>query len=196
GGRPKATQRIDAFAGVTADQYAATAIGQDTMLQSIVLATEYDSLLRGRCHGDSVSVSRTTLTWRTPTTPLPVGIKPRKVSDRMFGEGGSAEQQTARRREDRSIRDALTQQAKAMKPQLGPHDRERLDLYLDSVREIERRLQRAESQIEANRDLVIPEAPPGIPFVYEDHIDIMFDLLTLAYQADITRVFTFMMARE
>src|SRR5690606_33151730 len=171
--------------------YAAMAIGQDTMLPSMELATEDHSSLIGACDRDYGCIYMNTLSWRTPTTPLPMEINPRKVFERMFGEGGSAEQQMARRREDRSILDALTQQAKAMKAELGPHDREKLDLYLDSVREIERRLQRAESQIEANRDLEIPEAPPGIPFVYEDHIDIMFDLLTLAYQADITRVFTF-----
>ncbi|HEX7043659.1 MAG TPA: DUF1552 domain-containing protein [Burkholderiales bacterium] len=196
GVRPKPTQGVDAYAGVTADQYAAMAIGQDTMLPSMELATEDHSSLIGACDRDYGCIYMNTLSWRTPTTPLPMEINPRKVFERMFGEGGSAEQQMARRREDRSILDALTEQARSMKAELGPRDREKLDLYLDSVREIERRLQRAESQIAANRDLEIPEAPPGIPFVYEDHVDLMFDLLTLAYQADITRVFTFMMARE
>jgi hypothetical protein len=196
GVRPKPTQGVDAYAGVTADQYAAMAIGQETMLPSMELATEDHSSLIGACDRDYGCIYMNTLSWRTPTSPLPMEINPRKVFERMFGEGGSAEQQIARRQEDRSILDALTQQAVSLKTDLGARDREKLDLYLDSIREIERRLQRAETQIEANRDLVIPEAPAGIPFVYEDHIDIMFDLLTLAYQADITRVFTFMMARE
>ena len=123
-------------------------------------------------------------------------INPRKVFERMFGQGGSEEARFARRREDRSILDALTAQATGLQRELGGHDRETLDLYLEGVREIERRLTRAESQISLNPDLAIPEAPAGIPFEYEDHVDTMFDLLALAYQADITRVFTFMMARE
>ncbi|HEX7081343.1 MAG TPA: DUF1552 domain-containing protein [Gammaproteobacteria bacterium] len=196
GVRPKPTQGVDAYAGVTADQYAAMAIGQETMLPSMELATEDHSSLIGACDRDYGCIYMNTLSWRTPTTPLPMEINPRKVFERMFGDGGSIEEQIARRREDRSILDALSQQARTLRSDLGPRDRERLDIYLESVREIERRLQRAESQIAANRDLEIPEAPPGIPFVYEDHVDIMFDLLTLAYRADITRVFTFMMARE
>ncbi len=196
GVRPKPTQGVDAYAGVTADQYAAMAIGQETMLPSMELATEDHSSLIGACDRDYGCIYMNTLSWRTPTTPLPMEINPRKVFERMFGEGGGAAQQRARRREDRSILDALTQQAASMKLELGARDRDKLDAYLESVREIERRLQRAESQIESNEDLSIPEAPAGIPFVYEDHIEIMFDLMALAFQADITRVITFMMARE
>jgi hypothetical protein len=98
--------------------------------------------------------------------------------------------------QDRSILDALSQQVTGLQTQLGAYDREKLELYLESVRDIERRLGRAEDQVNANPDLAIPESPAGIPFVYEEHVNIMFDLLALAYQADITRVFTFMMARE
>src|SRR5690606_34169160 len=115
---------------------------------------------------------------------------------RMFGSGGSVEQRLAQRREDRSILDALVGQAHSLKAELGAHDRATLDNYLEAVREIERRLARAETQIAEDADLEIPEAPPGIPFEYEDHVELMFDLLALAYQGDITRVFTFMMARE
>ncbi|HEX6998039.1 MAG TPA: DUF1552 domain-containing protein [Gammaproteobacteria bacterium] len=196
GVRPKPTQGTDAYAGVTADQIAAQAIGQDTMLPSMELATEDHSGLIGACDRDYGCIYMNTLSWRTETTPMPMEINPRKVFERMFGQGGSVEARLAQRREDRSILDALTTQAKSLKATLGPHDRNTLDNYLEAVREIERRLSRAESQIAQNPDLEIPEAPPGIPFVYEDHVDIMFDLLTLAYQADITRVFTFMMARE
>jgi hypothetical protein len=114
----------------------------------------------------------------------------------MFGQGGDGEARLARRREDRSILDALTAQATGLKRELGAHDRQTLDLYLEGVREMERRLERAESQFALNPDLNIPEAPAGIPFSYDDHVNMMFDLLALAYQADITRVFTFMMARE
>jgi Protein of unknown function (DUF1552) len=101
-----------------------------------------------------------------------------------------------RQREDRSILDAVTGEARSLQTRLGAHDRAKLELYIDSVREIERRLQRAEALAGQNPDLEIPEAPPGIPFAYEDHVGMMFDLLALAYEADITRVSTFMMARE
>jgi hypothetical protein len=150
GVRPKPTQGVDAYAGITADQIAAAAIGQDTLLPSMELATEDHSGLIGACDRDYGCIYMNTLSWRTPTTPMPMEINPRKV----------------------------------------------FDDYLEGVREIERRLSRAESQIEANADLVIPEAPSGIPFQYEDHVRTMFDMLALSFSADITRVFTFMMARE
>jgi hypothetical protein len=113
----------------------------------------------------------------------------------MFGDGGSPEQRMARRREDQSVLDALSAQAGDLKLELGPEDNTRLDEYLENIREIERRLERAEAQL-SSPDLELPDAPAGIPFVYEDHVAIMFDLLALAYQANVTRVSTFMMARE
>jgi hypothetical protein len=196
GVRPKPTQGVDAFAGVTADQIAAAAIGQDTLLPSMELATEDHSGLIGACDRDYGCIYMNTLSWRTPTSPMPMEINPRKVFERMFGQGGSAEARLARQHEDRSILDALLGAATDLQRNLGTHDRAKLDLYLESVREIERRLERAESQAGRNDDLEIPEAPPGIPFAYEEHVGLMFDLLALAYEADITRVFTFMMARE
>jgi hypothetical protein len=137
-----------------------------------------------------------TLSWRTPTTPMPMEINPRKVFERMFGQGDNAAARVVRRREDQSILDAVTAQATGLQRNLGHHDREMLDDYLEGVREIERRLQRAESQVASNADIDIPQAPGGIPFEYTEHVRLMFDLLALAYRADITRVFTFMMARE
>jgi hypothetical protein len=196
GVRPKPTQGVDAFAGVTADQIAAQAIGQDTLLPSMEIATEDHSGLIGACDRDYGCIYMNTLSWRTPTTPMPMEINPRKVFERMFGQGDSVEQRLKRRAEDRSILDAVTGQATDLQRNLGAHDRQTVDNYLEGVREIERRLSRAESQIAQNADLVIPEAPSGIPFAYEDHVRTMFDLLALAYSADITRVFTFMMARE
>ena len=196
GVRPKPTQGVDAYAGVTADQIAAAAIGQDTILPSLELATEDHSGLIGACDRDFGCIYMNPLSWRTPTSPMPMEINPRKVFERMFGSGGSVEARMRRQREDRSILDALGVQATDLKASLDSHDRAKLDLFLESVREIERRLQRAEAQLGENPDLVIPEAPAGIPFVYEEHVDMMFDLLKLAYEADITRVFTFMMARE
>jgi hypothetical protein len=196
GVRPKPTQGVDAFAGVTADQIAAQAIGQDTLLPSMEIATEDQSGLIGACDRDYGCIYMNTLSWRTPTTPMPMEINPRKVFERMFGQGDKVETRLKRRSEDRSILDAVTGQAADLQRDLGAHDRQTVDNYLEGVREIERRLSRAETQIDQNADLVIPEAPAGIPFEYEDHVRTMFDLLTLAYRADITRVFTFMMARE
>jgi len=195
GVRPKPTQGVDAYAGVTADQIAAEAIGQDTMLPSMELATEDHSGLIGACDRDYGCIYMNTLSWRNPTTPMPMEINPRKVFERMFGQGGSPEERVRRRREDRSILDALSGQAAGLKIELGTDDGRRLDEYIETIREIERRLERAEAQLDS-QDLDLPEAPPGIPFVYEDHVNIMFDLLALAYQANVTRVFTFMLARE
>jgi hypothetical protein len=196
GVRPKPTQGVDAFAGVTADQIAASVIGQDTLLPSMELATEDHSGLIGACDRDFGCIYMNTLSWRTPTTPMPMEINPRKVFERMFGQGDSEAARLIRRQEDRSILDAVTGQATGLQRELGSRDRQTLDDYLEGVREIERRLTRAETQVAANADLTIPEAPSGVPFEYTDHVRLMYDLLTLAYRADITRVFTFMMGRE
>ena len=196
GVRPKPTQGVDAYAGVTADQIAAAAIGQDTLLPSIELATEDHSGLIGACDRDYGCIYMNTLSWRTPTTPMPMEINPRKVFERMFGQGDNAAMRLVRRREDQSILDAVTAQTTGLQHSLGQHDRDMLDDYLEGVREIERRLQRAESQVASNPDVEIPQAPGGIPFEYTEHVRLMYDLLALAYRADITRVFTFMMARE
>lgn len=196
GVRPKATLGSDAFAGVTADQFAARVIGQDTPLPSLELATEDHSGLIGACDRDYGCIYMNTLSWRTPTTPNPMEINPRKVFERLFGQGGSVEQRLARQNEDRSILDAIVQQTGSLSRQLGQGDQQKISDYLENVREIERRLQQAEAMMERNADMVIPEAPAGIPFVYEEHLAMMFDLMTLAFQSEITRVSTFMMARE
>ena len=195
GVRPKPTQGVDAYAGVTADQIAAQHIGQDTRLPSIELATEDHSGLIGACDRDYGCIYMNTLSWRTPTTPLPIEINPRKIFERMFGQGGSAAARAARTQQDRSILDAITGQAADLQRKLGPHDRATVDQYLENVREIERRVQMA-GTADVSADLALPQAPAGIPFSYEEHMKLMYDLLTLAYQANVTRVFTFMVARE
>jgi hypothetical protein len=195
GVRPKPTQGVDAFAGVTADQIAAKQIGQETLLPSLELATEDHSGLIGSCDRDYGCIYMNTLSWRTPTTPLPMEINPRKVFERMFGQGGNAADRLARNKEDRSILDAITKEAADLQRGLGPKDRASVSEYLDNVREIERRIQRA-GQEQDSSELALPEAPAGIPFSYEQHVKLMYDLLALAYQANITRVFTFMVARE
>ena len=194
GVRPKPTQGTDAFAGVTADQVAAQAIGQDTILPSMELAIEDHSGLIGACDRDYGCIYMNTLSWRTPTTPLPMEINPRKVFERMFGQGGSASDRLARIEGDRSILDAVTKEATGLQARLGPQDRVKISEYLENIREIERRIQRASQQVDPNMKL--PEQPAGIPFSYDEHVGIMYDLLALAYQANISRVFTFMMARE
>jgi hypothetical protein len=194
GVRPKPTQGVDAYAGVTADQIAAQRIGQETLLPSMELATEDQAGLIGACDRDYGCIYMNTLSWRTPTTPMPMEINPRKVFERMFGQGGSAADRLARTEEDKSVLDAITKQIAGLQRTLGPKDRTAVSDYLESVREIERRIEVAEKQ--QALDLDVPPAPVGIPFQFEEHIRLMYDLLALAYQADITRVATYMVARE
>ena len=195
GVRPKATQGVDAYAGVTADQVAAQAIGQDTVLPSMELATEDHSGLIGSCDRDYGCIYMNTLSWRTPTTPMPMEINPRKVFERMFGQGGSAAERLARIQEDRSILDAITKEASSLQLRLGPSDRQTMTQYLENIREIERRIQRAE-QTQGDESLLLPVRPAGVPFDFEEHVRLMYDLMVLAYQANITRVITFMVSRE
>ncbi len=195
GVRPKATQGVDAYAGVTADQIAAQAIGQDTVLPSLELATEDHSGLIGSCDRDYGCIYMNTLSWRTPTTPMPMEINPRKVFERMFGEGGSAAQRLARIQEDRSILDAITKEASSLQLRLGPSDRQTMNQYLENIREIERRIQRAE-KTQGDESLQLPARPAGVPFDFEEHVRMMYDLMVVAYQANITRVITFMVSRE
>ena len=195
GVRPKPTQGVDAFAGVTADQIAAQQIGQDSLLPSMEVATEDNSALLGACDRDYGCIYMNTLSWRTPTTPMPMEINPRKVFDRMFGEGGTPEERAARLQEDRSILDTITKDAGVLQKTLGPKDRSMMSDYLESVREIERRIQKA-GNLETGIDMQLPPQPVGIPYAFDEHVKLMYDLLALAYQANITRVFTFMVARE
>ncbi|MBZ5575951.1 MAG: DUF1552 domain-containing protein [Acidobacteriia bacterium] len=194
GVRPKPTQGEDAYAGVTADQIAAEHMGQDSLLPSIELATEDHSGLLGECDRDYGCIYMNTLSWRTPTTPMPMEINPRKVFERMFGTGGTAADRAARNQEDRSILDAVTSEASDLQRSLGPHDRTTMDEYLENVREIERRIQKA-GTFHAS-EVALPDEPVGIPYSFEEHIKLMYELLALAYQANITRVGSFMVARE
>lgn len=189
----------DIRAGVTVDQIAAQRIGQSTAYPSLELATEDHSGLIGACDGGYSCTYINTISWRTPVTPLPMEINPRVVFERLFGEGGTPDQRAARLRQDRSILDALTRQAGKLKMNLSSTDRVAMDGYLDNIREIERRIQIAEKgaadKVSEKKD-PLPGIPAGIPDSFEDHIRLMFDLQVLAYQADLTRVCTFMMARE
>jgi Protein of unknown function (DUF1552) len=184
----------DIRAGITVDQIAAEKIGGSTPFPSLELATEDHSGLIGSCDGGYSCTYINTISWRTPTTPLPMEINPRVVFERLFGDGGTAAQRAARINEDRSILDAVTEQAGRLSVRLAPADRVTLSDYLENVREIERRIQVTEKQSGAQAE--IPSAPSGIPESFEEHIKLMFDLQVAAFQADLTRVSTFMLARE
>jgi hypothetical protein len=159
------------------------------------LATEDHSGLIGSCDRDYGCIYMNTLSWRTPTTPMPMEINPRKVFERMFGQGGSAAERVARIQEDRSILDAITKEASSLQVKLGPSDRQTMNQYLENIREIERRIERAEKS-QGDDSLVLPSRPAGVPFDFEEHVRLMYDLMVVAYQADITRVITFMVSRE
>jgi hypothetical protein len=195
GVHPKRTDGADIRAGVTIDQMAAAKIGQDTLLPSLELATEDYSGLVGSCDVGFSCTYMNTISWRTPTTPMPMEINPRMVFDRMFGDGANAEERMLRIQRQKSILDAVTGQVRRLEGNLGSNDRNRIAEYLDTVREIERRIQLSEKQ-NSNSSLAVPTSPSGIPDEHEAHMKLMFDLMALAFQANITRVSTLMMARE
>ena len=195
GVHPKRTDGADIQAGTTIDQMAAAKIGQDTLLPSMELAVEDYSGLVGSCDVGFSCTYMNTISWRTPTSPMPMEINPRVVFDRMFGDGATADERLQRIETQRSILDAVTGQVRRLQGGLGPTDRNRVAEYLDTVREIERRIQLSERQA-SNAQLDVPPTPSGVPDDHEEHTKLMFDLMALAFQADITRISTFMMARE
>jgi hypothetical protein len=190
----KQTEAQDVLAGVTIDQIVAKQIGQDTPFPSLEVATEDFTGFVGGCTPGFSCAYMDTISWATPTTPLPMEINPRVVFERMFGRPGTAEQRRQRMKRNKSVLDSIADDASALQRDLGAHDRARLAEYLEYVREIERRIQRTEAQ--NSTSVTTLDAPLGIPEVFEEHVALMFDLLAAAYQADITRVFTFMMSRE
>jgi hypothetical protein len=177
--------------GKTVDQVLADHIGQETPLPSLEVALEEVALNCGAGYGCAYY---NTISWRTPTLPLPMENSPQVIFERLFGDGTNAAQRLARKQQDRSILDAVTDKIARLRTGLDAGDRTRLGEYLDNVREIERRIQKAEKQ--AATDAAVPEAPVGIPEAFEDHIKLMFDLQVLAFQAEITRVSTMMYARD
>jgi hypothetical protein len=190
----KRTDGPDFRNGVSLDQVIAREIGQDTIFPSLELATEDFTGLVGACDPGYSCVYINTLNWQSDTTPLPMEINPRVVFERMFGSGGTAADRAGQRRIDRSLLDFVADDLRQLETGLGAPDRTRLGEYLSYVREIERRIQRAEQRAQQTPD--VPNTPVGVPESYEEHVALMFDLLALAYQADLSRVFTFMMARE
>ena len=189
----KRTDGPDFFNGVSVDQVVAKQIGQDTLFPTLELATEDFTGLVGACDPGYSCAYMNTLAWATPTTPLPTEINPRVVFKRLFGRPGTDAQRATWLKRDRSILDSITEDANDLQRVIGAQDRLRLTQYLDNLREIERRIQLAEAQNSTRADIT---APVGVPESYEEHVDLLFDLLAVAYQADLSRVFTFMLARE
>src|SRR2546426_3809227 len=194
GVHPKRTEGSDVRNATTVDQIAAQAIGTDTRLMSLELALEQNYLV-GNCDNGYSCVYWNTISWRTPTTPLPMEVNPRVVVERMFGDGGTPEQRLAQVREDRSILDSVKEAVAGLERRLGAGDLVKVAEYLDSMREIERRIQVTERQ-SGESLLALPDRPIGVPESYDEHAKLMFDLAALAFQADITRVFTLLLGRE
>jgi len=194
GAVPKRTEAEDVRLGTTVDQIVARKVGQDTPFPSLELATEDFTGYVGGCSPGYACAYMNTLAWSSPTTPLPTEINPRVVFERLFGRAGSAAQRATRMQRNKSVLDSIKEDAQDLQRGLGATDRARLDGYLGNIREIERRIQQTEAK---NRNQVTSlDTPLGVPDVYGEHAALMFDLMAVAYQADLTRVATFMMARE
>jgi hypothetical protein len=194
GAAPKRTEAEDFLAGTSLDQIIAGQIGRDTVLPSLEIATEDQAGYIGACDVGYSCAYMSTIAWKGPTIPLPMQINPRVVFERMFGRPGSIADRIARMRGDQSILDSVRRDVESLERGLGTRDRARLSEYLDHVREIEQRIERAERQ--AASDVRIPDAPVGVPASFEEHVNVLFELMAVAYEADLTRVFTFMMNRE
>ena len=189
---PKQTEGADVQAGTTIDQLIAQQICRDTKLPSLEVSVDRNDVV-GACDHGYACAYMNSMSWRNPTTPLPSETNPRFVFERMFGIGSTAEERLARVKEDRSILDGLTQEIAHLRGRLGAHDRTKLGQYFDAVRDVEQRIAKAES---TNSDFAVPEQPVGVPETFKEYIELMFDLQVLAFQADITRVSSLMMARE
>ena len=192
--KAKVTESTDYYLGTTADQIAAQNIGQQTQLPSLEMAMDLLKLV-GQCDNGYACVYQNNLSWSSPTTPLPAEAHPRIVFEMLFGEGGTQAERQKSLRKRASLLDFVGEEFTRLKKDLGPADRAKVSQYLDSVREVERRIQAAEAQA---KDIELPDLdrPLGVPAAFADHARLMFDLQLLALQADVTRVVTFQLARE
>jgi hypothetical protein len=195
GVRPKRTEGPDIRAGISLDQMIAAHLGAGTRVPSLELCLESNDLA-GSCEAGYSCAYANTLSWRTPTTPLPMENDPRAVFERIFGDTDDTTPAARLRRiaEDRSILDGLMNDVNRLMRAVGPADHAKLDQYLEAIRDIERRIQRTEAHAEVTLPLI--ERPVGIPAAYDEHARLMFDLQTVAMQSDVTRVTTMMLARE
>jgi hypothetical protein len=194
GVHPRKTAGADIAAGISVDQIAARRIGSSTRFPSLELGCE-DGRQAGNCDSGYSCAYSNNLSWRTPSTPMPPEVNPRLVFERLFGDS-SEDPATRLKREryNKSILDFVSEDTKQLRGALGATDRRKLDEYLYAVREIEKRIESAERD---NKEVPPSiERPAGVPVEYHEHARLMFDLMTVAFQADLTRVATFMMARE
>ncbi len=192
---PKQTEGSDIFVGTSMDQMYARRFGQDTPIPSMQLCIENVDQSGGCAYGYAC-VYTDTISWASPTEPLPMIRDPRVAFDMLFGAGGTPEERASRRRTNRSILDFITQRVGSLKRELGPADRQRVERYLENIREIERRIQRIEQHNTGGAMRELPEAPAGVPDSFEEHVRLMFDLQALAFASDMTRVFSFKMGRD
>ncbi len=192
---PKQTEGSDVFVGESMDQMYARRFGQNTPIPSMQLCIEPVDQAGGCAYGYAC-VYTDSISWASPTEPLPMIRDPRVAFDQLFGAGGTPEQRAARRRTNMSILDWVLDEVTSLKQSLGAEDQARMDRYLENIREIERRIQGIEAQNTSGQARELPEAPAGVPDSFEDHVKLMFDLQALAFAADMTRVFTFKMGRD
>ena len=192
---PKVTNGADLQAGISMDQIAAKELGQHTQLASLELGIESTDSAAS-CDNGFNCVYTSTISWRGPTTPLPTEHNPREVFERLFGDTASTDPVTrlARIQQERSILDSVSQRIARLEQRVGSADRAKLDEYFEAIRDIERRIQNAERQ--SATELPVVDQPAGIPATFEEHTKLMYDLYALAYQCDLTRVITFMIAHE
>ncbi|MEQ1897829.1 MAG: DUF1552 domain-containing protein [Vicinamibacterales bacterium] len=193
GVRVKRTENADLSAGRTADQFAADVLGKDTPLRSLEMALEPNFVVGG-CEGGYSCTYINTFSWASATRPLPMETNPAVIFERLFGDGGPGAGRLAGLRRDRSILDSLTGDLARLQKAVGPSDRQVMDEYLDAVRDVERRIQQTGARAAAAVEDM--DKPFGIPALFEDHSNLMFDLMALAYRTDMTRVITFQLARE
>lgn len=192
--RAKRTESADYYLGTTVDQIAARQLGQQTQLPSLELAMDLLNNV-GQCDNGYACVYQNNLSWASPTSPLPSEAHPRLVFESLFGEGGTPAQRRRALERRASLLDSVTDEMRRLQQRLGAADRNRVDDYLESIREVERRIQLAESNVEGN-PLPDLDRPVGVPVEYAEHARLMFDLQLLAFQGDITRIVTFQLARE
>ena len=192
---PKQTQGSDIFCGTSLDQLHAQRFGQETVLPSLQLCIESTDKGGGCDYNYSCSYTDS-ISWASPTDPLPMIRNPRAAFDMLFGAGGTPDERSARRRLHKSILDWVASEVAAMKRELGAEDRRRVDRYLETVREIERRIERVEARNTGGEPRELPEAPPGVPDSFSEHMRLMFDLQALALQTDSTRIISFKTGRD
>jgi hypothetical protein len=193
---PKMTEGSDIYLGTSIDQIYAQKAGQDTPLPSIQLCIEDVGSLSGACGYGYSCVYANTISWASPTQPLPMEIDPRVAFERLFGDGATPAERLARREADRSILDTIRQEVTRLTKNLDASDRSRLSDYLDNVREIESRIQKVEKYNSSGAARALPEAPVGVPDSFDEHVKLMFDLQVLAFMTDTTRVSSFKLSRD